>query len=644
MKITTHLIALTTFALVSVPCLPAQVPGIITYQGRVTSHDTNFSGIGQFRFALLNATNGQSLWSNDGTSVNGSQPTAPVSVSVADGQVTVPLGDTNLLNMQVIPASTFLNGDVRLRLWFDDGASGVAQLSPDQRITSVGYAMMSANVPDGAITGTKLAAGVLTPTNFPPNSVTSAELADTIALGASDAYGRLDIYHTGTGSPSITLLGNGSQIQTFDGSDGSELIRLWGSTYGELLLKDSVGHQTAVTLSANGNAGAFLRLNNSNGVARARLSGENVGGALTLYQADGSGVGALLDGNDGTGAGLLSLYQSDGALGLVLYGQDSGTGAGALSLRNAAGNPRLRAYGGSTSGSLEINQADGNLGLHLVGDNGVGGALGVRNATDHTTVLLHNVSSAGVVSARNPSGGEALYLWGTDSAGTGGGQLGLKQADGTETLTMQATEGGTGGSQIIMRNGAGTAATVEIDGEVGVGGGGYIALRNSANSAVIVLNADNGTVSGQVIEITGGSDLSENFDVNGGLDELQPGMIVSIDPQNPGELVLCAKAYDKKVAGILSGAGGVKPGMRMGQRGSVADGKHPVALTGRVYCWIDADAGGAIEPGDLITTSATLGHGMKASEHERASGAIIGKAMTSLHHGQGLVLILVSLQ
>ena len=81
----------------------------------------------------------------------------------------------------------------------------------------------------------------------------------------------------------------------------------------------------------------------------------------------------------------------------------------------------------------------------------------------------------------------------------------------------------------------------------------------------------------------------------------------------------------------------------MGQRNSKADGKYPVALTGRVYCYVDATEG-AIVPGDLITTSATPGHGMKVDDHARAQGAIIGKAMTALESGKGLVLVLVSLQ
>jgi hypothetical protein len=38
------------------------------------------------------------------------------------------------------------------------------------------------------------------------------------------------------------------------------------------------------------------------------------------------------------------------------------------------------------------------------------------------------------------------------------------------------------------------------------------------------------------------------------------------------------------------------------------------------------------------------GYAMKATDHTRSQGAIIGKAMTSLAEGQGLVLVLVTLQ
>jgi hypothetical protein len=154
----------------------------------------------------------------------------------------------------------------------------------------------------------------------------------------------------------------------------------------------------------------------------------------------------------------------------------------------------------------------------------------------------------------------------------------------------------------------------------------------------------------KALQITGGADFAENFDVRASdhrtgqyTIKIQPGMVVAIDPLNPGKLHLSRRAYDRRVAGIISGAGDVKPGMMMRQEGTLADGQHPVALSGRVYVWVDATRG-SIRPGDLLTTSATAGHAMKVSNSAKAQGAIIGKAMTGLKAGKGLVLVLVTLQ
>src|SRR5262249_4673743 len=144
---------------------------------------------------------------------------------------------------------------------------------------------------------------------------------------------------------------------------------------------------------------------------------------------------------------------------------------------------------------------------------------------------------------------------------------------------------------------------------------------------------------------------SENFDISesrgaragASATEVKKGLLVSIDATNPGRLVTTRRAYDRSVAGVISGAGGISPGLGMGQQGTIADGKQPVALAGRVWAYCDATAG-AIRPGDLLTTSNTPGHAMKVRDYRRAQGAIIGKAMTPLPRGRGLVLVLVSLQ
>ena len=125
-------------------------------------------------------------------------------------------------------------------------------------------------------------------------------------------------------------------------------------------------------------------------------------------------------------------------------------------------------------------------------------------------------------------------------------------------------------------------------------------------------------------------------------EKIPKGAVVIIDEAHPGHLKLSAEAYDTHVAGIVSGAGGVQPGISLQQEGAL-EGGQPVALTGRAYALADA-AYGPIKPGDLLTTSETPGHAMKVTDRERAQGAILGKAMTPLSEGKGLVLVLVTLQ
>jgi hypothetical protein len=151
-----------------------------------------------------------------------------------------------------------------------------------------------------------------------------------------------------------------------------------------------------------------------------------------------------------------------------------------------------------------------------------------------------------------------------------------------------------------------------------------------------------GTVNVPVLNITGGSDLAEPFQIAGVQKDVPEGAVVVIDEQNAGHLKLSDSPYDTHVAGVVSGANGIHPGIQMQQQGLVEGGRN-VALTGRVYVQADA-SNGAIKPGDLLTTSGTRGRAMKVSDHLKAQGAILGKAMTGLKAGNGMVLVLVTLQ
>jgi len=151
---------------------------------------------------------------------------------------------------------------------------------------------------------------------------------------------------------------------------------------------------------------------------------------------------------------------------------------------------------------------------------------------------------------------------------------------------------------------------------------------------------NNGITTVRTLAIAGGSDLAEPFPM--GEKEIEKGSVMVIDPEHPGELKPSTSAYDTRVAGVVSGANGIHPGIALHQEGALEGGQN-VALTGRVYVLADA-ANGPIEPGDLLTTSDTPGHAMKVTNHSRAQGAILGKAMSRLSEGKGLLLTLVTLE
>lgn len=191
-----------------------------------------------------------------------------------------------------------------------------------------------------------------------------------------------------------------------------------------------------------------------------------------------------------------------------------------------------------------------------------------------------------------------------------------------------------------LNGGFNIAETAIADGRLFLRPGGNVGIGTTDPQAKLDVA---GATRTQVLTITGGSDIAEPYNV-GDVTPPIPGMVLSIDSTRVGELRVSRSAYDTAVAGIVSGANGVRVGLTLTQEGSIADGQHPVAMTGRVWCWCDADAGGAIRAGDLLTTSSTPGHAMKVNDRQRAGGATIGKAMSSLESGRGLVLVLVNLQ
>lgn len=164
------------------------------------------------------------------------------------------------------------------------------------------------------------------------------------------------------------------------------------------------------------------------------------------------------------------------------------------------------------------------------------------------------------------------------------------------------------------------------------GGRQLLIMTNAAGVTSIVLDGNSGDI--RLI----GADCAEEFDV-AEAEDVEPGSVLTIGAD--GRLRACSEPYDRRVAGVVSGAGGLQPGIVMGSWHG-RPRRTPIALTGKVFCRVDANYG-AVQVGDLLTTSGTLGHAMKATEASRAFGATLGKALGSLSSGTGLLPVLVAL-
>jgi hypothetical protein len=227
---------------------------------------------------------------------------------------------------------------------------------------------------------------------------------------------------------------------------------------------------------------------------------------------------------------------------------------------------------------------------------------------------------------------------------------------------MRGFSGGSGGDLVfqVLNNGATKVRSLEANttndagvrgintgpgaGVVGVsfsasGTGGSFSNTRGGTALEVKGTAAMSDVEVSVLTIKGGSDLAERFEVS---DEAKPGMVMAIDPDHPGGLCIAKGAYNRRVAGILSGANDLAAGMVLADLPGAKHSK-PLALSGRVWVYADATRK-AIEPGDLLTTADVPGYAMAVTDYARAQGAIIGKAMTGLKQNKGLILVFVTLQ
>jgi formylglycine-generating enzyme required for sulfatase activity len=135
------------------------VPPVLNYAGQVKVDGQAFNGTGHLKFALVSPSGDTTYWSQDGSSVDGGEPSGSVSVQVRGGLYSILLGNTAIDGMGAIEPSLFsTHSDLHLRVWFNDGVNGFERIVPDRPFASVPYALSagSSNIQSGSITTNQL--------------------------------------------------------------------------------------------------------------------------------------------------------------------------------------------------------------------------------------------------------------------------------------------------------------------------------------------------------------------------------------------------------------------------------------------------------------------------------------------------------
>jgi hypothetical protein len=348
---------------------------------------------------------------------------------------------------------------------------------------------------------------------------------------------------------------------------------------------------------------------NENAVEGLAVDGRGVVGksetnyGMRAHSAKSAGLRASSD--EGRGAEGWST-KAEGVVGIStngngVWGQTEGAGTGVV--------------GTSASGYGVYGKSVSNHGVWGESDKG-SGAVGIAKLWHGVYGETHSTTGGAGVWGEHKSSGSGVV----GKSASGVGVWGVSDAhEGVHAETHSAT---TAALAAYQMNPDSTSAALYA--------------KHHGNGAAAVFDG-NVHVSGDII--LANADCAEDFNVSATA-SIEPGTVMVLG--NEEVLLPSHRAYDKRVAGVISGAGNYKPGIILDKQDS-QQRRLPVALLGKVFCKVDAQFG-PIEVGDLLTTSPTAGHAMRVDDPLKAFGAVIGKALRPLTEGQGLIPILIALQ
>ncbi len=418
-------------------------------------------------------------------------------------------------------------------------------------------------------------------------------------------------------SPALAITNGGSgDALTGASESGDGILGATSSGHVQAGVHGTASSNSAGVWGENGTRPSDFEANDPRWSAGVRGSNWSTGGP----GASVSGVYA--EGETGYGLYAISA-QNSGVYGECYSGSQSGVEG------YSENGPGVSGQSASADGAVGTANGSG-IGVAGTSTNGIG----VRGETKSA----QQAGVAGINNSGSTSGGPGVY----------GSSKGF---DGVHGESQSSTHAGVSGKNTSGSTSGGPGVYGSSKGFDGVHG----VSQSSTHAGVSGINTGQGfgvwasgdpagyfhgdvLVTGDVVLVNSSGDVAEDFDVEADSAHQEPGTVLVIG--SGGKLCASVNPYDTRVAGVVSGAGELKPAIVL-QRLEGRRSRCPIALVGKAFCKVDASFG-SICAGDLLTTSATPGHAMKVSDYSRATGAILGKALKDLDGGQGMIPILVT--